>query len=107
MVLRESTEPRGTVLVCHGNVENISTHVKLDFWLVRGGIQSLYFRLSRIWPLEGRADVKGVHLDAEAALETLIKRLQPPGNDRIIVFGRAWAALSPHTWSQLRPVRSA
>jgi len=24
-------EERGTVLICHGNVENLSTHVKLDY----------------------------------------------------------------------------
>ena len=30
-------EARGTILVCHGNVENMSTHVTLDLWLIDAG----------------------------------------------------------------------
>jgi fermentation-respiration switch protein FrsA (DUF1100 family) len=80
---------RGTILVCHGNVENISTHVKLDLWLVEAGYSLFIFDYRGYGRSGGRPDVKGIHLDAEAALETLITRLPHPGNDRIIVIGKS------------------
>lgn len=82
-------DARGTILVCHGNVENLSTHVKLDLWLVEAGYNLFIFDYRGYGRSEGRPDVQGVHLDAEAALETLVTRLLHPGNDRIIVFGKS------------------
>jgi fermentation-respiration switch protein FrsA (DUF1100 family) len=82
-------EARGTILVCHGNVENISTHVKLDLWLVEAGYNLFIFDYRGYGRSGGQPDVKGVHLDAEAALKTLVTRLPHPGNDRIIVFGKS------------------
>ncbi len=82
-------EARGTILVCHGNVENLSTHVKLDLWLVEAGYNLFIFDYRGYGRSEGQPDVKGVHLDAEAALETLLTRLPRPGTDRIIVFGKS------------------
>lgn len=82
-------EARGTILVCHGNVENISTHVKLDLWLVEAGYNLFIFDYRGYGRSEGQPDVKGVHLDAEAALETLVNRLPHPGNDRVIIFGKS------------------
>jgi fermentation-respiration switch protein FrsA (DUF1100 family) len=82
-------EARGTILVCHGNVENLSTHVKLDLWLVEAGYNLFIFDYRGYGRSGGRPDVKGVQLDAGAALETLITRLPHPGNDRIIVFGKS------------------
>jgi len=82
-------DARGTILVCHGNVENMSTHVKLDLWLVEAGYNLFIFDYRGYGRSEGQPEVKGVHLDAEAALETLVDRLPHPGNDRIIVFGKS------------------
>ena len=82
-------DARGTILVCHGNVENISTHVKLDLWLVEAGYNVFIFDYRGYGRSEGEPEVKGVHRDAEAALETLVDRLPHPGNDRIIVFGKS------------------
>ncbi len=82
-------EARGAILVCHGNVENLSTHVKLDLWLVEAGYNLFIFDYRGYGRSEGRPDVAGVQLDAAAALETLINRLPHPGNDRIIVFGKS------------------
>ena len=81
-------EARGTILVCHGNVENISTHVRLDRWLVEAGYNLFIFDYRGYGRSGGQPDVKGVHRDAEAALETLITRLLHPGS-RIIVFGKS------------------
>ena len=82
-------EARGTILVCHGNVENLSTHVKLDLWLVEAGYNLFIFDYRGYGRSGGHPDVSGVHLDAEAALETLVTRLPHPGNDRVIVFGKS------------------
>jgi len=82
-------EARGTILVCHGNVENMSTHVKLDLWLVEAGYNLFIFDYRGYGRSGGQPDVKGVHLDAEAALETLVTRLPHPGNDHVIVIGKS------------------
>jgi uncharacterized protein len=76
---------QGTILVCHGNVENISTHVKLDLWLVDAGYSLFIFDYRGYGRSEGSPDVRGINLDAEAALETLLLRV--PG--KVIVFGKS------------------
>ncbi len=76
---------RGSILICHGNVENISTHVKLDLWLVDAGYNLFIFDYRGYGRSEGSPDVTGVNMDAEAALETLLARV--PGS--VIVFGKS------------------
>ncbi len=75
----------GTILVCHGNVENISTHVKLDLWLVDAGYNLFIFDYRGYGRSEGSPEVKGINLDAEAALETVLAR----NRGRVIVFGKS------------------
>jgi len=82
-------EAVGTILVCHGNVENLSTHVKLDLWLIDAGYNLFIFDYRGYGRSEGEPDVKGIHLDAEAAFETLLTKFPPPGNDGVIVFGKS------------------
>ncbi len=78
-------QERGTILVCHGNVENMSTHAKLDLWLVDAGYNVFIFDYRGYGRSEGNPDVAGIIRDADAALETLLART--PG--RIIVFGKS------------------
>lgn len=81
------SEARGTILVCHGNVENISTHVKLDLWLIREGYNLFIFDYRGYGKSEGETTVEGIHLDAGAALE---KILTFPGVEgRVIIFGKS------------------
>ncbi len=82
-------EEKGTILVCHGNVENISTHTALDLWLIDAGYNLFIFDYRGYGRSEGTPDVKGIHLDAEAALETLLFKLPRKNQDRIIVFGKS------------------
>lgn len=82
-------EERGTILVCHGNVENLSTHVKLDLWLIEAGYNLFIFDYRGYGRSEGKPDVKGINLDAEAALETLLAKLPRTQNDSVIVFGKS------------------
>jgi len=88
---------RGVILVCHGNKENISTHVKLDVWLVREGYDLFIFDYRGYGRSEGKATVEGIHMDAAAALETL---LGMPGNSNepVIVLGKSLGgAVCVHT----------
>ena len=80
---------KGTILVCHGNVENVSTHAKLDLWLVDAGYNVFIFDYRGYGRSQGVADVKGVHLDAEAALETVLFSVPREIQDAIIVSGKS------------------
>ncbi len=90
---------KGTILVCHGNVENISTHAMLDLWLIDAGYNLFIFDYRGYGRSEGRPDVKGVNQDAEAALETLLFTLpREKKDDNIIVFGKSLGgAISVYT----------
>lgn len=78
----------GTVLVLHGNAENVSTHVNSTLWLVDEGFNVFIFDYRGYGRSQGSPTIEGVHVDAEAALETL---LAMPGvdKDRIIVMGQS------------------
>jgi hypothetical protein len=79
---------KGTVLVLHGNAENLSTHVNSVLWLVKEGFNVFIFDYRGYGESEGRPDIKGVHLDAEAALKTLLS-LPQMDNGKIIVLGQS------------------
>ena len=95
-------DERGTILVCHGNVENMRTHAKLDLWLIDAGYNVFIFDYRGYGASEGIPDVKGLHLDAEAALETLLAKT----GDRLVVFGKSLGgAVAVYTLAN-SPVRS-
>lgn len=97
----QAREARGTILVCHGNVENMSTHAKLDLWLIDAGYNIFIFDYRGYGRSEGAPDVLGVHLDAEAALETLLFRLPHDSRHRIFIFGKSLgAAVAVYTVSR-------
>jgi fermentation-respiration switch protein FrsA (DUF1100 family) len=82
-------EERGAILICHGNVENLSTHVKLDLWLIDAGYDLFIFDYRGYGRSDGTPDVQGINRDAEAALETLLFTLPRAKQDNIIVFGKS------------------
>lgn len=82
-------EEKGTILICHGNVENISTHVKLDLWLIDAGYNLFIFDYRGYGRSAGTPDVQGINRDAEAALETLLFTLPRANHDNIIIFGKS------------------
>jgi hypothetical protein len=82
-------EEKGTILVCHGNAENISTHVKLDLWLVDEGYNLFIFDYRGYGRSQGAPGVKGIHLDAGAALETVLFALPRVRQEGVIVFGKS------------------
>jgi fermentation-respiration switch protein FrsA (DUF1100 family) len=85
----QARKEKGTILVLHGNVENISTHAKLDLWLIDEGYNLFIFDYRGYGRSQGTPEVRGVHLDAEAALETALFSLPREKRDNIIVFGKS------------------
>lgn len=87
-LLRPAGPSRGSVLVLHGNAENISTHVNSVFWLVQEGFTVFITDYRGYGLSEGEPTIDGVHRDAEAALGTLLTlpRVDP---QRIAVLGQS------------------
>ena len=84
----KARDNRGSMLVLHGNAENLSTHVNSVLWLVQEGFNVFIFDYRGYGKSEGKPTVQGIHIDAEAALETL---LNLPGVDKekIAVLGQS------------------
>lgn len=85
---RASGNALATMLVLHGNAQNLSTHVNSVLWLIPQGVNVFIFDYRGYGRSEGTPSLSGIHRDAEAALETL---LTLPGVDRkrIIVLGQS------------------
>ncbi len=84
----KSRDNRGSVLVLHGNAENLSTHVNSTLWLVREGFNVFIFDYRGYGMSEGHSTVEGIHVDAEAALETLLT-LPGVNKEKIAVLGQS------------------
>ncbi|CAG0987488.1 hypothetical protein GEOBC_02181 [Geobacteraceae bacterium] len=87
-LFRPAGPPRGSILVLHGNAENISTHVNSVLWLVQEGFAVFIVDYRGYGLSGGEPDIDGIHRDAEAALGTL---LTLPGVDpaRVAVLGQS------------------
>ena len=83
-----STEARATILVLHGNAENLSTHVNSVLWLIKEGFNLFIFDYRGYGKSQGSPSIKGVHLDAEAALKALLS-MPRVEKGRIIVLGQS------------------
>jgi fermentation-respiration switch protein FrsA (DUF1100 family) len=81
-------EPRGTVLVLHGNAENLSTHVNSVLWMVLEGFNVFIIDYRGYGRSEGSPSIAGVHRDAEAALAEVL-RLPGVDPDRVAVLGQS------------------
>jgi hypothetical protein len=85
---RAGPDAKATVLVLHGNAENISTHVNSVLWLINEGFNVFIFDYRGYGRSEGKPALHGLHRDAEAALKKL-HGLPDVGLDRIIVLGQS------------------
>ena len=79
---------KGTILFFHGNAENISTHVAAVYWLPEQGFNVFIIDYRGFGNSDGKPDIEGVHLDAQASLSYLVKR-DDVDPDRIIIFGQS------------------
>lgn len=70
---------KGSILVLHGNAQNLSTHVNSVLWMVLEGYNLFIIDYRGYGRSAGKPSVEGIHRDAEAALGKL---LELPGVDR-------------------------
>jgi fermentation-respiration switch protein FrsA (DUF1100 family) len=80
--------PRGSILVLHGNAQNLSTHVNSVLWLVRAGFNIFIIDYRGYGHSDGKPDLAGAHRDADAALETLFL-LSGVDPQRVVVLGQS------------------
>ncbi len=81
-------EAKGTVVHCHGNAENMSTHVRFAEWLPAAGYNLFVFDYRGYGKSAGSPGRRGVALDAAAALRWAAQR---PGvdPDRLLLWGQS------------------
>ena len=79
---------RGSVLVLHGNAENLSTHVHSVLWLVKEGFNLFIIDYRGYGWSGGEQSLEGAHLDAAAALEKLFD-MPETDQDRVVVLGQS------------------
>jgi fermentation-respiration switch protein FrsA (DUF1100 family) len=82
-------EEKGTILICHGGLENISMLAEQDLWLIDAGYNVFIFDYRGYGKSQGTPDIEGVLLDTEAALEWVVFKLLRAKQDGIIVFGKS------------------
>ena len=88
---------RGSILFLHGNAENISTHVAAVYWLPARGFNVLALDYRGFGRSRGKAGVRGVHMDAQAALRFLATR-EGVDPERLFIFGQSiGGAIALHT----------
>ncbi|MEJ2692348.1 MAG: alpha/beta hydrolase [Candidatus Thiodiazotropha sp.] len=79
---------KGTVMLVHGNAENISTHIGSVWWLPAEGFNVFLFDYRGYGYSEGKPDLSGAKDDFGAAVTTLYEMPEiDPG--RIVVFGQS------------------
>ena len=83
-----ATDPRGTVLFCHGNAGNISHRIEMLSILYGIGLNTFIFDYRGYGASEGIPSEEGLYRDAEAAWNWLVEtKSTNPAN--IIVYGRS------------------
>lgn len=85
---RAQGDSLGTILVLHGNAENISTHINSVLWLVKEGYDLFAFDYRGYGMSEGKTTINGVHLDADAALDMLMN-LPQANKERVFILGQS------------------
>lgn len=80
--------PFCSMLFLHGNAENISTHIASVWWLPARGVNVFMFDYRGYGLSEGDPSIEGVHIDANAALETMM-HLPAVDPAHAVVFGQS------------------
>jgi hypothetical protein len=78
----------GSILVLHGNAQNLSTHVNSVLWLVKEGYNLFIIDYRGYGFSGGEPDIDGAHRDADAALEKLFS-MPETDPDRVVVLGQS------------------
>lgn len=78
----------GTLLHCHGNAQNITSHVGQVRWLTAHGFNVFTFDYRGYGRSQGAPSRQGIHEDANAAL-TRLRTLEGVDPERIVVIGQS------------------
>lgn len=87
-VLYAKNKSNGAILFLHGNAENISTHINSVLWLTLEGYDVFSFDYRGYGRSQGYPTLEGVHIDAHAALETILN-LPNINKENIFIFGQS------------------
>jgi uncharacterized protein len=79
---------RGSILVLHGNAQNLSNHVHNVLWLVKEGFNLFIIDYRGYGWSGGETSLAGVHLDAAAALDKLFDMPETDPH-RVVVLGQS------------------
>jgi fermentation-respiration switch protein FrsA (DUF1100 family) len=83
-----AAEPKGVIVFCHGNAGNISHRLESIWMFHRLGLSTLIFDYRGYGQSEGKPTERGTYLDAQAALNYLVRDRNVSPSE-IIVFGRS------------------
>lgn len=82
--------PKGSVVVLHGNAQNISYHQMSVHWLVRSGYNVFLLGYRQYGKSEGRAILPDMFFDVHAGLDWVIDHQQQQGP--IVLLGQSMGA---------------
>lgn len=94
---RAMPEAKATILVFHGNAENISTHVNSVLWLIQEGFNVFIFDYRGYGRSEGSPDLNGVQRDGQAALETAVNLAQTKSGSVVVLGQSIGGAIAVYT----------
>ncbi|PLX92740.1 MAG: alpha/beta hydrolase, partial [Desulfuromonas sp.] len=84
-------KPVASILVLHGNAENLTSHIHSTLWLVKEGFNLFIVDYRGYGQSSGSPDLAGAHNDAAAALEAL-NRFPESADMPLIVLGQSIGA---------------
>lgn len=79
---------KGTILFLHGNAENISTHIKVVWWLPRTGYNVFLPDYRGYGFSEGEPTLEGLHADVQAAMAWLLDH-PSARNNKLVLYGHS------------------
>jgi pimeloyl-ACP methyl ester carboxylesterase len=83
-----ASPPRGTVVLFHGNAENVRTHAAALLWLVQDGYQLVAFDYRGYGQSTGEPSIPGVNEDGLAVLDAVF-RMEGVDPDAVAVLGQS------------------
>lgn len=79
---------KGTILFLHGNAQNISTHIKVVWWLPRTGYNLFLLDYRGYGYSEGIPTLEGLHADVQAAMGWLLNH-KGLNSDKFVLYGHS------------------